>query len=119
MLTEILIPPPTSARMAQYEVRQRTTFDWPLATASVSLAMNEDGNTVKNAMIVLGHVAPIPWVSNEARQAIVGQRITEQTAEGAGAAAVKPAKSLGRNGYNIRLAQVAVKRALLQAAKGT
>ncbi len=115
MITEILVPPPSGSRTAQYEVRQKAEFDWPLATASVALAMN--GSTVKNAMVVLGHVAPVPWVSNEARQAIVGKPLDEQTADAAGQAAVSPAKSLGRNGYKIQLARVAVKRALLQAAK--
>jgi xanthine dehydrogenase YagS FAD-binding subunit len=116
MITEIVIPPATSARMAQYEVRQKASFDWPLATASVALVM--DGSTVKSARIVLGHVAPIPWISNEAQQAIIGKQINEQTADAAGLAAVSHAKSLGRNGYKIQLARVALKRALLQAAKG-
>ena len=111
-----MVPPPSGARTAQYEVRQKAEFDWPLATASVALAM--DGSKVKNAMIVLGHVAPMPWVSNEARVALVGQALNEQTATGAAGAAMKPAKSLGKNGYKIRLAQVAIKRAILQAAKG-
>ncbi len=116
MIVEITVPPPAGARTAQYEVRQKAEFDWPLATASVALTMN--GNTVRNATVVLGHVAPVPWVSNEARQALVGQALNEQTAEAAAAAAVRPAKSLGKNAYKIRLAQVAVKRALLQAMKG-
>jgi xanthine dehydrogenase YagS FAD-binding subunit len=117
IVTEIVVPPPTEARTAQYEVRQKAEFDWPLATASVALAMN--GNTVKNAVVVLGHVAPIPWLSNEARQALVGQTLNEQTATAAAAAAMKPAKSLGKNAYKIRLAQVAVKRAILLAAKNS
>ncbi len=115
MLVDITVPPPAGARTAQYEVRQKAEFDWPLATASVAISLN--GNTAKNATVVLGHVAPIPWVSNEARQALVGQAFNEQTIEAAAAAAVRPAKSLGKNAYKIRLAQVAVKRALLEALK--
>ena len=115
MISEIVVPPPAGARTAQYEVRQKAEFDWPLASASVALAM--DGSRVKNTMVVLGHVAPVPWVSNEARQAFVGQPLNEQTIEAAAAAAVKPAKALSKNAYKIRLAQVAVKRALLQAMK--
>lgn len=117
MITEIVIPPPTSARMAQYEVRQKATFDWPLATAAVALAM--DGATVKNARIVLGHVAPIPWVCPpQVAAALIGQPLSEKTADAAGVVATKPAKSLGRNDYKIQLARIAVKRALLQAVKG-
>jgi xanthine dehydrogenase YagS FAD-binding subunit len=116
IVTEILVPPPSGERYAQYEIRQKAAFDWPLATASVALRMS--GNKVRAARIVLGHVAPIPWVSAEAPSALLNMALTEETANAAGVVAIKPAKSLSRNGYKIRLAQVAVKRALLQAAKG-
>jgi xanthine dehydrogenase YagS FAD-binding subunit len=117
MLTFITIPPPPAgAKVAHYEVRQKAAFDWPLATCAALLEMN--GGTVKSARIVMGHVAPIPWMSNEAAQAITGKPATEETADAAGAAAVANAKSLGRNAYKIKLARVAVKRAILAAAKG-
>ena len=99
-----------------YEVRQREAFDWPLVTAAVALTM--DGNTVKTARVVMGHVAPIPWVSKEAAQALVGKPITDETAMAAANASVAQAKSLGKNKYKITLAKVAVKRAILNAAKG-
>jgi xanthine dehydrogenase YagS FAD-binding subunit len=115
MITEILVPPPMGVRTAQYEVRQKATFDWPLATASVALLGH--GSNVQEARIVLGHVAPIPWRAAEAEQAVAGKPVNEQTAEAAAKAAVAGAKSLGRNSYKIQLTQVAVKRALLQAVK--
>jgi xanthine dehydrogenase YagS FAD-binding subunit len=116
VVTEIIVPPSQGAKTAQYEVRQKQTFDWPLSLASVALWM--DGDTVKKANIVLGAVAPVPWISQEAAQAIVGKQINEQTADAAGQAAVAIAKPLSRNGYKVQLTKVAVKRALLQAAKG-
>jgi xanthine dehydrogenase YagS FAD-binding subunit len=116
IVTEIVVPPPGGARTAHYEVRQKEAFDWPLATASVALAMN--GNNVRSARVVLGHVAPVPWLSAEAGAALVGKAINEQSADAAGRAAVSTAKSLGRNAYKIQLARVAVKRAIMQAAGG-
>ena len=117
IVTEIVVPaPPAGARTGDYEVRQKEAFDWPYATASALLTIN--GGTVRTARIVMGHVAPIPWVANEAAQAITGKTISEQTAEEAGAAAVANARSLGRNRHKIHLARVAVKRALLRAAQG-
>ncbi|HLH06829.1 MAG TPA: xanthine dehydrogenase family protein subunit M [Terriglobales bacterium] len=115
-VTDILLPAPENLKTAQYEVRQKYSFDWPLSLASVALKMN--GNTVQSARIVLGAVAPVPWVSKEAADAISGKAITEQTADAAGKAAVAAAKPLSRNAYKIQLTRVAVKRALLQAAKG-
>lgn len=112
-VTEILVPPATNVRAAQYEVRQKEAFDWPYATAAVALTMN--GGTVESARVVLGHVAPVPWVSDEAAQALKGKTISAATAEQAAQAAVAKAKSLGRNTQKIHLARVAVKRAILKA----
>jgi len=117
MVIELIVPPPSKGLKAStYEVRQRAAFDWPLAMASVALEM--DGDTVKNARVVLGHVAPVPWVSPEAAQALVGKTITPDTAMAAANAAVAQAKPLSRNKYKITLTKAAVKRAVLNAAKG-
>ncbi len=115
MVIEIVVPAPTqNLNAASYEVRQRAAFDWPLAQASVALEM--DGNTIKRARVVLGHVAPIPWISPEAAQTLVGKSISPDTAMAAANAAVAQAKPLSHNKYKITLAKVAVKRAILQAA---
>ena len=117
MVIELIVPPPSqSLKAASYEVRQRAAFDWPLSMASVALEM--DGNTVKSARVVLGHVAPIPWISPEAAQALVGKSITPETAMAAANAAVAQAKPLSRNKYKITLTKAAVKRAILNAASG-
>ncbi|MCS6953910.1 MAG: xanthine dehydrogenase family protein subunit M [Bryobacterales bacterium] len=116
ILTEILVPPATGVRNATYEVRHKEALDWPLATASVTLRMK--GATVESARVVMGHVAPIPWVAREAERLLAGKTITEEVAEQAGKAAVAGARPLSQNGYKVRLAQVAVKRALLAAARG-
>jgi xanthine dehydrogenase YagS FAD-binding subunit len=83
-----------------------------------SVALEMEGNTVKSARVVLGHVAPIPWVSPEAAQALVGKTITPDTAMAAANAAVAQAKPLSRNKYKITLTKAAVKRAILNAASG-
>jgi xanthine dehydrogenase YagS FAD-binding subunit len=114
ILTEILIPA-GAVLSATYEVRQKEALDWPLATASVVLHMR--GNVVASAKVVMGYVAPKPWDSPEAAQAIAGKPITAETAEAAGKAAVSGAQPLSQNAYKVTLARVAVKRALLEAAK--
>ena len=114
ILTEILLPSAQGLKNATYEVRQKEAMDWPLATASVALQM--EGNSVKSARIVLGHVAPTPWVAQQAGQALAGQSISEDTAAKAGEAAVAGATPLSQNGYKVQLTRVAVKRALLAAS---
>ncbi len=113
-ISHVIVPPAPGVRAAHYEIRQKEAFDWPYATAAVALTMN--ASTVQNARIVMGHVAPIPWVSAEAAQALQGKAITQATADQAAQAAVAKAKSLGHNAHKIHLARVAVKRAILAAA---
>jgi len=116
IITEIIIPPLAGAKCATYEVRQKEAMDWPLALAVVVLKMK--GNSVSSARVLMGAVAPIPWRSTEAESALVGKTINEEVAQAAGNAAVANARSLSHNGYKIQLARVAVKRAILAAAKG-
>jgi len=114
VLTEITIPASSRGwRNSTYEVRQREVLDWPLATASVALKM--EGDKVSAARVVLGQVAPIPWRSRAAEQALEGKSLTESTAAAAGEAAVREAKPLSDNGYKVQLTRVAIKRALLHA----
>ena len=96
---------------ASYEVRQKQSYDWPLVQAAVSCQI-VDGK-VTEATIVLGHVAPTPIVAASAAQAITGQALSDESASIAGKTATEGAKPLGRNGYKLRLVEVAVKRALL------
>jgi xanthine dehydrogenase YagS FAD-binding subunit len=112
MITEIHVP--LGSTNATYEVREKTALDWPLATASVSLKMN--GSSIQSARVVLGHVAPMPWVAQAAGQSLAGKSLSAAVAEAAGKAATEGASPLSQNAYKVKLAQVAVKRALMAAA---
>jgi xanthine dehydrogenase YagS FAD-binding subunit len=116
VVTEIVVPHAGSVKAAHYEIRQKAAFDWPLALAAVALRMN--GSTVQSARIVLGYVAPVPWISAEAAQALAGKSVNEDTAGAAANAALQNAQPLQHNGYKVQLAKVAVKRAILLAASG-
>ena len=117
MLANIFIPASSRGlRSATYEVRQKTALDWPLAAAAVAIKL--EGGKVSEGRIVLGHVAPTPWQSKEAEKELTGKSINDSVAANAADAAVRGAKPLSQNGYKVKLAKVAVKRALLAAAKG-
>ena len=112
MVMELIVPkPPANLKVANYEVRQKAAFDWPLATATAAIEM--DANTVRSARVILGQVAPIPWVSPEAAEALTGKSVTAGNAMAAASAALAPAKPLSKNKYKITLAKVAVQRAIL------
>ena len=116
IVTHVIVPRGTR-HTATYVVRHKTANDWPVGLASVALALGKDG-TCGSARVVLGCVAPIPWRSKDAEKALAGKKITAATATAAAAAAVKGAKPLSHNGYKVRTARTAVKRAILTAATG-
>lgn len=113
IVTEIVIPYPGGLKVGYCEIRQKQAFDWPLALAAVALRLN--GSHTDDARVVLGHVAPTPWISVEAETVLQGSLITQRIAESAGEAAVTRAKTLSKNAYKVQLARVAVKRAVLKA----
>lgn len=115
IITEIVVPASVS-RNATYEVRQKQALDYPLAACSVALRMK--GTTVASARIVLGQVAPTPWVAAEAAKSLAGKAVTAETAEEAGKAALAGATPLSQNAYKVQMARAAVKRALLEAVRG-
>jgi xanthine dehydrogenase YagS FAD-binding subunit len=114
LLTHVILPPLANARSATYEVRFKQSHDWPMAMASVNLTM--DGNRVKAARVVMGAVAPIPWRTEAAEQALAGKTITEAVATEAAAAAVRGATPMTQNSYKVQVARTAVKRAIMRAA---
>ena len=116
IVTEIVIPSAAGWRVAHYELRQKAAFDWPLAVAAV--ALKGDGAKPESAKVVLGYVAPVPWISSEAEKALAGKAVNEQSAQAAAQAALSSAKPLSRNAYKVQLARVALRRAILKAAGG-
>lgn len=137
LVTHVLLPPQTLTPQAQgdltrrvsegptgfestdtnaaYEVRHGEGPDQPLAAAAVRLKLKS--GRVQEAKIVLGQVAPTPWLATDAAISLIGREITEETAAAAGWEAVAGAMALSHNEYKIQLAQVAVKRALLRAVE--
>jgi len=65
---------------------------------------------------VMGAVAPVPWRSKQAEQALAGKPITAETAVAAAEASVVGAEPLSQNAYKVQVAKTAVERAILQAA---
>jgi xanthine dehydrogenase YagS FAD-binding subunit len=116
IVTELIIPPASDVKAAHYEIRQKEAFDWPLAVAAVTLKMQ--GANVQSSKVVLGYVAPVPWPSTEAQQALSGKPLNKETAQKAADAALAKASPLSHNAYKVKLAKVALSRALLKAAGG-
>lgn len=114
LLTEIRVPAAAGVRSVYDEVRERAAFDWPLV--AVAAALKLEGGTVLEARIVLGAVAPIPWRSAKAEQALTGKPLDEATAAAAARVATVGAAPLSDNGYKVGLVQTLVRRTLLSLA---
>jgi xanthine dehydrogenase YagS FAD-binding subunit len=114
ILTHVILPPPGNVKTGHYEVRYKASHDWPLAFTTVVLAMN--GSTIRSARVVLGAVAPVPWRSKPAEDALTGKPLNEATATAAGEAAVSEAAPMSGNAYKVQIAKTAVKRAVMNAA---
>jgi xanthine dehydrogenase YagS FAD-binding subunit len=116
IVTEVTIPSASDVKAAHYEIRQKEVFDWPLAVAGIALRMR--GSNVESAKVVLGYVAPVPWPSAEAERVLTGSSVSKDTAQKAAEAALANAKPLSHNTYKVKLARVAVARAIMKAASG-
>src|SRR5207302_9643984 len=97
IFTHLILPAPGNVKHGHYEVRYKASHDWPIAFATVILAMN--GATIGSARVVIGAVAPIPWRAQAAEQALAGKRISEATAAAAADAALQGARPMSQNGY--------------------
>ena len=114
MISHVWLPESPLMSSATYEVLQMEGLDWPLAAAGVCLQL--EGGLVRDARIVMGHVAPVPWLVDDAAQVLIGHPLNEETAAAAAAIAVAQSTPLSMNEYKVQIACTAVKRALLKAA---
>lgn len=114
LLTHVAVPDLMGAHSASYEALELNGLDWPLAAAACCLDL--DGDTVRTAKIVLGHVAPTPWIAREASQWLIGRRLDDATIERAAEIALEQAAPLKDNRYKVRIARTCIERALMKAA---
>ena len=112
-VSHIWLPDANQLSSATYEVLQMEGLDWPLAAASVCLYVEE--GLVRDASIVMGHVAPIPWVADDASRWLIGRQLNDETAGSAADMAASSARPLSMNEYKVQIARTAVKRALLKS----
>ena len=114
IITGFWVPAAAWNRRSLYlKIRDRSSYEFAISSAAVALDL--DGETVRQVRIGLGGMAYRPWRSMEAEQSLTGKILTEANAEIAAAAALKTAKTYGDNDYKPELARRTLVRALLQA----
>ena len=115
VLVEVMIPAPAPGALSVYlETREKQSFDWPLVSVA-TIVVSDRSHTVREARVVMGAVAPIPWRSHEAEAALRGAHLNTAIAARAAEAALKPAAPLSDNGYKVPIAKALVRRAIARA----
>jgi xanthine dehydrogenase YagS FAD-binding subunit len=114
LVVEIHVDAPSGLRSAYRKIKQKQTFDWPLADAAV--AWREEGGVAKDVRIVIGSAAPVPWRAKAAEALVEGKKIDAALAAKAAEAALEGATPLGRNGYKVPMVAAVVRRTLLASA---
>jgi xanthine dehydrogenase YagS FAD-binding subunit len=102
-------------RSGFYVVKEKQSFDWPVALVCVALELN--GDMIKSARVCAGAVAPIPWRLPKVEAALAGVKISDDAAlRKAAAVSGDGAAPMRDNAYKVKLLAVAVRRAVLRAA---
>jgi xanthine dehydrogenase YagS FAD-binding subunit len=103
---------PTNRTCSAYrQVSEKAEFDWALVNCAA--AGNVTGGIITNARVVLGAVAPVPYMVAEANKFLEGKPLTDETASKAADLILREAKPLEHNGYKIPLAHALIRRTLL------
>src|ERR1043166_8568292 len=115
IITEIFVPAsPLAVNSTYLKFKERESLDFALASAAVAVRLAPD-HSVRDARIILGGVAPIPWRVPAAEKFLTGKNLKPGVLAEAGEIALADAKPLEKNAYKVPLAQTLVRRALAKA----
>jgi xanthine dehydrogenase YagS FAD-binding subunit len=115
LIVEVRVPENALARRGAFEkAMERKT--WSFALVSVAVSAKLIGGVVRDARIVLGGVAPVPWRARDAEKLLEGRALDDAACQAAADAALEPAEPLKDNGYKVPLGRELVRRTLRRLA---
>ncbi len=112
LLRDIVVPN-QGVGIRQVFLKQRIRRSVDFALSSVSVVVQTFGKICEHASIVLGGVAPFPYVAFEAEETLRGKLLNPQTIAEAAEAAVNRAQPLPMNRFKVDLTKTLVKDALM------
>jgi xanthine dehydrogenase YagS FAD-binding subunit len=111
LILRINVPKSPVGKGSTYlKIRDRESYAFAIASAAVALEM--DGDLVRDARIVLGGLATRPWRAVAAERSLLGNRFSASAAADAGRIALQNAKSLPQNAFRVQLGANTVAEAL-------
>jgi xanthine dehydrogenase YagS FAD-binding subunit len=119
IITEIHVPASKFAAHSTYlKFKERDSMDFAISAVAAAVTLSPN-NTVTQARLVLGGVAPIPWRVPKAEAALVGKKLTDDVLATTARIALEGAQPLEKNAYKVPLTQTLVRRALAKAGSVT
>jgi len=113
-ITRIRVPATRAGRASTYhKIRDRESYAFAVTSAAVALDL--DGDVVKEARIAIGGVATRPWRTRAAERMATGQRLTPELSQRVGEAALQGARTGRHNGFRVELGARTVADALMIA----
>jgi CO/xanthine dehydrogenase FAD-binding subunit len=111
LITEIEIPLlPSRARSLYLKVRDRTSYEFALASAAVAVVL--DDRVIREARIGLGGVGTIPWRAFDAEQVLRDAPASDEAFRAAAEAAVRDPFTVPGTAFKVELAKRTLVRAL-------
>ena len=115
IITEVVVPASTFAARSTYlKFKERESLDFALSAVAAAVELGAD-KRVRQARIVLGGVAPVPWRVPKAEEFLKGKALDAEALAGAARLALEGAEPLSKNAYKVPLTQTLVRRALAKA----
>jgi xanthine dehydrogenase YagS FAD-binding subunit len=117
LITAVQLPASRIAGHSTYrKVRDRSSYAFALV--SVAAALELDGDTIADARVALGGVAPKPWRAWRAEETLRGRPATEATFLEAANAELADARPLAGNAFKVDLARRTLAAVLQQLSEG-
>src|ERR671935_2182889 len=114
VIAAITVPASPVARRSHYlKVRDRASFEFALVSAAVALEM--DGDRIRQARVALGGVGTKPWRAARVEAALAGASLEPEVLRSAAAVAAEGAQGYGHNDFKIELMQRVIVRAVQTA----
>jgi xanthine dehydrogenase YagS FAD-binding subunit len=114
LIVAIVVPAsPVSRRSHYLKLRERASYEFALVSAAV--AVDLDGERIREARVALGGVAPMPWRLATAEARLRGASLEAQPLRAAVEGAFADAQPRKHNGFKVELAKRTVVRALQTA----
>jgi xanthine dehydrogenase YagS FAD-binding subunit len=113
LITHIEVPAGPHTRRSRYvKIRDRQSYQFALASAAIALDL--EGDRVRDVRIALGGVATVPWRARDAENELRGKPLDENAAIRAADIAFNDAKPREHNKFKVELGKQTLVRALIE-----